>query len=137
MKDFDEILLRRGHYLMLHLPCNRDGNHSPLIYVCMFFESGEKGEQTARKYAEEVISNGGMPVFPFQMYKAIFPETNRLMVSFIQSMALRILKECDEVWVFGDRLSGFMMDEISLVTAFYIPVRYVNGLKEKEDSADE
>ena len=137
MKDLDLVLRTRGHKLMTQLPQNDDGEFAPHVYVCMPFIPGKNGLAYARSCAQKVIDEGGVPVCPFQMYQPLFPEVCRPMVNAVKLMALSLLTSCDEVWVFGTSLNGFMMDEISMATTLDIPVVYLEREGNFNDNDEE
>jgi len=137
MKELDLVLRSRGHQLMTQLPRNNDGHISPHVYVCMSFTPDRKGLESARACAKTVLDEGGVPVFPLQMYQSLFPQICRPVVNAVKKMALSLLTSCDEVWVFGTSLNGFMMDEISLARTLDIPVYFVDGEDDFDDDDEE
>jgi len=137
MKELDLVLRSRGHQLMTQLPRTNGGTISPHVYISLPFTPDKKGLEYARTCAQKVIDEGGVPVFPILMYQSLFPETCRPVVNAVKKMALSVLTSCDEVWVFGSSLTGFMMDEISLAQTLGIPVFSADCEEDFDDDGEE
>lgn len=94
------------------------------IYVCSPCRGNvQKNIAAARGYCERVIERGYMPLAPHVMFSGILnddiPEQRTAGIA----LGKQMLRYCRELWVFGDRVSEGMRDEIKLAKYLNIPVR--------------
>lgn len=98
------------------------------IYVC----SRPKGDieyniEKVKGYARFVVREcGAIPIVPHLYFTQFlddnFPEER----VFGRMAGLMLLSDCDELWYFGDIISGDMVREIIAAKEQGIPVRYVS-----------
>lgn len=93
-----------------------------LIYVCAPF-SGEvlKNINNAIKYAEHVFNSNEIPVTPHLLFPFLDERVHREVAL---EMDMKILKACDELWVFGDVVTSGMKKEIELASKEEIRIRF-------------
>lgn len=99
----------------------------PKIYVASPY-SGNIGKNSAAaiRYCHYVINQGKMPVASHLLYPQMLdddiPEERELG----QMFGLSLLALCDEVWVFGSRISSGMEAEIAEANRLNKPIRYIS-----------
>ena len=94
------------------------------VFVCSPYRGDIEGNtKRAKQYVETVISQGHTPFAPHLFYTQILDEeTDRTLG---MELGIDMLSAMDELWVFGDRISEGMRQEISSAFNLGIPVRYV------------
>ncbi|MCC8044885.1 MAG: hypothetical protein LIP12_05220 [Clostridiales bacterium] len=97
------------------------------IYVVSPY-SGDIAKNTAAaiRYCHYVINKGMMPVASHLLYPQVLdddiPEEREMGLMF----GLSLLALCNEVWVFGSRISSGMEKEIAEANRLNKPVRYIS-----------
>ncbi len=96
------------------------------IYVCSPL-AGEIQEniQKARQYSKFVAEQGGTPLAPHitELFNDTIPEERELGLK----MGIDYLKKSDEIWVFGNRISNGMANEIRIAQdELHIPIYHVD-----------
>ena len=109
----------------------------PLVYIASPFAGDpERNTERARGYCRLAVSKGYIPLAPHLFYPQFMDdddcETRELAIFF----ALVLLGKCDEIWVFGERISEGMEREIAKARKRNMPIRYFNS-RCVEESADE
>ena len=101
-------------------------NYRPLVYICSPYAGDtQKNSENARRYSRFAVDRNGIPIAPHLLFPQFMDEmTERETALF---MGLVLLGKCDEVWVFGDTISGGMRQEIAKAEAFKKKVRYFSG----------
>lgn len=100
----------------------------PLVYIASPFAGDmERNLERARGYCRLAVSKGCIPLAPHLLYPQFMDdetsETRELGIFF----ALVLLGKCDEIWVFGERISEGMSREIAKAERRGISVRYWNS----------
>ena len=100
----------------------------PLVYIASpFAGETERNTERARGYCRLAVSKGCIPLAPHLLYPQFMDdetsETRELGIFF----ALVLLGKCDEIWVFGERISEGMSREIAKAERRGISVRYWNS----------
>ena len=116
--------------------------YRPLVYICSPFsadtdEGLERNIENARKYSRFAVSKNTIPITPHLLYPQYMddkvPEERSLAMHF----NFVLLKHCRELWVFGDKVSKGMGEEIRKAEKWQMKVRCfeeVGGeIKEMED----
>ncbi len=106
------------------------GEKTKVIYVCAplsadIVGSVEENIEKAMTYARRVAEIGYVPVTPHSNFKGLFDDTNPHERETAMMMCQKLLAKCDEVWVFGNFISGGMDTEIWFAKILDIPVMYV------------
>lgn len=101
-----------------------------LIYVCSPY-SGEIEENTkkAREYSRYVADQKLVPVAPHLLFPQFVSEESERELAIDMNTVL--LGRCDELWVFGNRISKGMRKEIALARDLQIPIRYFKQEQEQ------
>ena len=102
--------------------------YRPLVYIASpFAGDAERNTERARGYCRLAVSKGCIPLAPHLLYPQFMDdetsETRELGIFF----ALVLLGKCDEIWVFGERISEGMSREIAKAERRGISVRYWNS----------
>mgnify|MGYP000927236501 CR=1 FL=1 len=100
------------------------------IYVCSPYR-GDVGRnvENAIKCCKFVINQGHNPIAPHLYYTQFL--NDNIPSERVTGMRLgaQVLVECDEVWVFGDKITVGMEDEIELAKRYGKRVIYLGGGK--------
>ena len=103
-------------------------SYRPLIYVASPLAGDrERNTERARGYCRFVISQGGIPIAPHLLYPQFLDDDDRETRELGLFFALILLGKCDELWVFGDRISDGMGQEIAKAERRGTPVKYWNS----------
>lgn len=96
-----------------------------LIYVCSPLRGDIEGNvKRAREYCKSVIQAGHIPIAPHVAYQGILNDDIPAERKMALKIGRKILKKCDEVWVFGHFISEGMRSEIEAAQRLQIPVYY-------------
>lgn len=97
-----------------------------IIYVASPYAGDiEKNTEFAKNACRFVMEQGHAFFCPHLLYPSFLDEHNPQERQLGLDMGLNMLKTCDELWCFGDRISGGMMNEIEEAERLYIPTRRV------------
>ena len=91
----------------------RKGRFRPMVYICSPFSGDPEGNtEKAKRYCRYATQAGYMPFAPHlffpQFLRDELPRERELGLS----MAIVMLTKCSELWVFGDDMTGGMVNEI-------------------------
>ena len=94
------------------------------VFICSPFRGAEeKNVEFARKYARFAYEKGCLPVVPHLYFPQFLEESDvQERMAGIQ-FGLSLLKECREVWVFGEVMSEGMCMEIAEADHAGIPIQ--------------
>lgn len=104
--------------------------YHPLVYICSPYAGDvEKNTEKAKKYSRFAVDKKAIPFAPHLLMPQYMDETTE------RELALRMgkvfLSKCQEIWVFGERITGGMAYEIRKATGMCKKVRYfTEDLKE-------
>lgn len=104
------------------------------IYVCSPYRSTAKDPKRnamevrahrmlASSACGLIAAYGNLPIAPHLFFTQFLDDTNPTERELGMKLGLELLKEADEVWVFGDRVSRGMFEEIYNATDLEIPVK--------------
>ena len=100
-------------------------NHK--VYVCSALRGDtERNIEKAKCYCRYVVETFGyLPIAPHiyftQFLNDCIPEEREFGIR----AGLLLLSGCDELWYFGDKITGGMTDEINFAMRNNIPVKYI------------
>ena len=103
----------------------RKARFRPVVYVCSPFSGNlESNVENTRRYCRFAVDSGFVPfaphlLFPQFMYDEV-PEERELALF----MGIVMLTKCAELWVFGERISKGMAQEIRKAEARNMLIRY-------------
>lgn len=97
------------------------------IYVCSQYRGDtEANVQNAKDYCGYVVKEcGAIPVAPHIYFTQFLDDDIPAERAFGIAAGLDLLRGCDELWYFGDKVSQGMVTEIIAAKELGIPVRYV------------
>ena len=103
-----------------------------LIYICSPYAGEvESNVEKAKEYCKYVIKEGNAPLAVHLLYPQILNDDNQQEREMGLMFGLKLLSVCDEIWIFGGRISEGMRTEIQAAKKMKIPRRYVSS-KETE-----
>lgn len=85
----------------------------------------EKNIKFAKQACHYVITTGNAFLCPHLLYPQVLDDVNPEERSLGMKMAKQLLSACDELWVFGDRISRGMFEEIEYARRYYIPLKRI------------
>ena len=104
---------------------NEKTQTKPLVYICSPYAGDTEGNtHQARLYSRYAALRGAIPVTPHLLYPQFLQEDVREERELGIRCGMTLLSLCDEIWVFGDRISKGMAAEIEYAKEAYIPVRH-------------
>lgn len=97
----------------------------PLVYVCSPYAGDiEKNTENAKRYSRFAVDSGAIPVTPHLMYPQFMDERTERQLAL--KMGIVLLGKCEQVWVFGDRISAGMAFEIKKAEKMRKKIRYIS-----------
>lgn len=87
----------------------------------------EKNVKAARSYSRFAVDKSYIPIAPHLLFPQFLNDVDKEQRELGLCFALILLGKCDELWVFGDRVSDGMAREIANAQKHGIPVRYFNN----------
>ena len=100
----------------------------PLVYIASPFAGDtQRNAERARGYCRLAVSKGYIPLAPHLLYPQFMDDDDRETRERGIFFALVLLGKCDEVWVFGERISEGMSREIAKAERRGISIRYWNS----------
>ena len=102
----------------------RAGGYRPLVYICSPYSGDVEGNaERARMFSRFACDMGCIPVSPLLLYPQFLDDDNaedrRLGLFF----GIVLLTKCEELWVFGNRISTGMAREIAKAETRAMPIR--------------
>jgi len=108
--------------------------YRPLVYICSPF-SGKvrKNKKKARKYCRFALEQHTIPFAPHLLFPQFMNDNSPEERQLAMFMNLIMLGRCEELWVFGDRISAGMKQEIHKAERRHMKIRYfTEDLEEKQ-----
>ena len=105
-----------------------------LVFICSPYAGDIQGNtMRAKRYGRFAVSKNTIPVIPILMYPQFLedddPDDRKLGLE----MGLVLLERCREVWVFGERISNGMREEIDKAKKLQKVIKYFTiDCREKE-----
>ncbi len=101
--------------------------YRPLVYIASPFAGDtERNIKRARGYCRLAVSKGCIPLAPHLHYPQFMDDEDKEERELGLRFALILLGKCDELWVFGERVSSGMAQEIAKAKKRNMPIRYFN-----------
>ena len=96
-----------------------------LIYIASPYAGDiETNVSRAQRFCRFVVSTGNVPFAPHLLYPQFMCDNDTAERALAISFALVLLARCDELWVFGKRISPGMVQEIVRAEELGMVVRY-------------
>lgn len=97
--------------------------YRPLVYICSPFSSDPVGNtEKAKRYSRYAVDAGAIPFAPQLLLPLYMKEESERGLALFMDMVF--LSKCDELWVFGDKISSGMQAEIDKATRKNMKIRY-------------
>jgi hypothetical protein len=110
----------------------RAKEYLPLVYICSPFAGDtERNIERARGYCRLAVSRGCIPLAPHLHYPQFMDDGDQKQRELGLRFALILLGKCDELWVFGERISSGMAREIAKAKRRGMPIRYFDSKGEE------
>ncbi len=101
-----------------------EGNHKA-VFICSPY-AGEviRNVDNARKYCKFAITKNNLPIAPHLLFPQFLDDKDKEQRMLGLGFGLQLMKQCQEVWVFGDEVSEGMAKEIKMAKKRNKPIRY-------------
>lgn len=99
-----------------------------LVYVCSPYSGDVKvNTELAKAYCRYVVEQGNVPIAPHLMFPQFLDEETERELAL--QMDLVLMESCNEVWVFGTRVTNGMRAEIAYAKHKDIKIRFFKTLE--------
>ena len=110
--------------------------YRPLVYICSPYSGEiEYNLSRARGYCRLAVSKGYIPLAPHLHYPQFMDDGDSEQRKLGLFFALVLLGNCDEIWVFGSRISEGMARELETAERRSILIRRFTDKGEEETGA--
>ena len=108
--------------------------YRPLVYICSPFSGKvKKNKKNARKYCRFALEQHTIPFAPHLLFPQFMDDNSPEERQLAMFMNMIMLGHCEELWVFGDRISAGMKQEIHKAERRHMKIRYfTEDLEEKQ-----
>lgn len=97
----------------------------PLVYICSPYAGNIKRNcRNARKYCRFAMEHNVIPIAPHLLFSQFMDDDNPTEREIALSMNMAVLRKCNELWVFGKRISAGMEVEINRAKCRNYRLRY-------------
>lgn len=97
----------------------------PWVYIASPYRGDvEKNTAAAEKYAAFAARQNKIPLCPHIYFTRFLDDNNEAERRKGLNFAMQWLKHCDEMWVFGSRISSGMKAELDAARTWNIPIRF-------------
>ena len=101
--------------------------YKPLVYVASPFAGDtEYNIARARGYCRFAVAEGAIPIAPHLLYPQFMDDDDKEQRELGLFFALVLLGKCDELWVFGNKISKGMKAEIAKAKKRGMPIKFFN-----------
>jgi hypothetical protein len=99
------------------------------VFICSALRGDIRANITkAAEYCRwTMITHGVLPIAPHVYFTRFLDEDSPTERELGISTGLELLRDCDALWVFGDRVTEGMTREINMARSLGIAVRYMDG----------
>lgn len=103
---------------------NVEKKYYPLVYICSPFSGDIKGNtERARTYSRFALDKGNIPIAPHLLFPQFMDDKTERRLAMHFNYVL--LGKCKELWVFGNRISPGMAEEIKIAEKRNMRIKYV------------
>ena len=107
------------------------------IYVCSPYGGEEENYKRALVYGKFVVGTGNIPIIPHTMLHGVLDDKITAEREKGLAVGLKLLMDCDELWVFGGVITAGMKNEIAVAESKGIEVIHQSSaISPNELSAD-
>lgn len=98
--------------------------YKPLVYIASPYAGDtETNVRRAQGYCRFAVTKNCIPIAPHLHYPQFMDDSDKEQRELGLFFALVLLGKCDELWIFGDRVSNGMSQEIKKAEKRGIPIR--------------
>jgi hypothetical protein len=102
--------------------------YKPLVYIASPYTGDtETNVRRAQGYCRFAVTKNYIPIAPHLHYPQFMDDSDKEQREMGLFFALVLLGKCDELWVFGDRVSSGMAQEIRKAEKRGIPIKHFNS----------
>lgn len=95
------------------------------VYICSPLRGDvERNIRRANGYCRFVVKEGVLPLAPHAIFTSFLDDTISEERRKGMTLGLELLKRCNEVWVFGEKITEGMQSEIKAAVELNIPIQY-------------
>jgi len=99
--------------------------YRPLVFICSpFAGDAERNLEKACCYSKYAVRQGAIPFAPHLIYPQFLNDNDKAQRDLGIFFGLVLMGKCDQLWVFGKRISSGMQTEISKAKKRGMPIRY-------------
>lgn len=103
-------------------------SYKPLVYIASPFAGDtEINTRRAQGYCRFAVSKNCIPIAPHLHYPQFMDDGDKEQRELGLFFALVLLGKCDELWIFGEKVSNGMAREISKAEKRGIPIKRFNS----------
>jgi len=103
-----------------------------LVYICSPLKGDiDRNRAKARIYCRFAFDKGYLPVSPHIYFTQFLNEYNKEERAVGLKYGLDIVKQCKQLWVFGERISEGMKAEIEIAKELRLPICYFDSNMEE------
>ena len=85
----------------------------PIVYICSPYAGDvERNVESAQRYSRFAVEKGYIPIAPHLLFPQFLNDRNPKERQLGLFFGNALMSKCSEVWVFGNRISAGMEDEI-------------------------
>ena len=100
-------------------------DYRPLVYICSPFAGDTTANViAARNYCAFAVERGSIPLAPHLLYPQFMDDTNPKERDLALRFGIILMDRCDEIWIFGNRLSSGMRAEYDRALRKGYHIRY-------------
>ena len=97
--------------------------YRPLVYICSPYSGDtEENIRRARSFSRYAVDKGCIPIAPHLLLPQYMKEETERDLALFMDMVF--LSKCEELWVFGDKISCGMQAEIDKATKKNMIIRF-------------
>lgn len=98
--------------------------YKPLVYIASPYSGDiETNGRRTQGYCRFAVTKNRIPIAPHLHYPQFMDDSDKEQRELGLFFALVLLGKCDELWIFGDRVSNGMSQEIKKAEKRGIPIR--------------
>ena len=102
--------------------------HRPLVYIASpYAGETEDNISCAKRYCRFAVSKGVIPLAPHLLYPQFMDDSDEDQRILGLRFAISLLYRCDELWVFGEKVSAGMAKEIEKAEKRGMRIRRFNS----------
>ena len=111
--------------------------YRPMVYICSPYAGDiEHNIEMAKKYSRFAVEHDTIPITPHLLYPQFMDDGNENERRKAEMFNRVHLDRCDEIWVFGEKISSGMQKEINHARNRKKKIRYFNEECEEFDHED-